>query len=68
MSPNPTALRQLVKQDEVDAHRCVTCSEYDGCLDSALRRRWRSWSCGQCGRFAWAQAARAAQQPAGSAA
>ena len=60
MSPNPTALRRLVKQEEVDAHRCVTCAEYDGCLDSALRQRWKSWSCGQCGRFGWARAVRAA--------
>ncbi len=55
MSPNPTALRHLVKQEEVDDHRCVTCAEYDGCLDAALRQRWRSWSCGQCGIFAWAR-------------
>ncbi len=51
MSPNPTALRQLVKEEEVDEHRCVTCAEYDDCLDAALRKSWRSWSCGQCGLF-----------------
>lgn len=59
MSPNPTALRHLVKQDEVDDHRCVTCTEYDECLDAALRLSWRSWSCGQCGLFIQARALRA---------
>jgi predicted RNA-binding Zn-ribbon protein involved in translation (DUF1610 family) len=59
MSPNPTAQRHLVKQEEVDDHRCVTCGEYDVCLDAALRQSWRSWSCGQCGFFARARALRA---------
>ncbi len=60
MSPNPTALHHLVDQEEVDAHRCVTCDEYDGCLDAALRRRWRSWSCGKCGLFPSARTTRGA--------
>ncbi len=61
MSPNPTALRHLVKQEEVDEHRCVSCSEYDDCLDAALRHSWRSWSCGKCGLFHRARALHAAQ-------
>ncbi len=64
MSPNPTALRHLVKQEEVDAHRCVTCEEYDGCLDAALRRSWRSWSCGQCLLFARARQEAASEREA----
>ena len=59
MSPNPTALRHLVKQEDVDVHRCVTCDEYDGCLDAALRHSWRSWSCGKCALFARARALQA---------
>ncbi len=51
MSPNPTALRSLVKDEEVDKHRSVSCSEYDECLDAALRKSWRSWSCARCKLF-----------------
>ncbi|HET8541120.1 MAG TPA: hypothetical protein VFL83_14695 [Anaeromyxobacter sp.] len=61
MSPNPTALRHLVKQEEVDEHRCVSCTEYDDCLDAALRQSWRSWSCGQCALFRRAREQRAAE-------
>jgi hypothetical protein len=62
MSPNPTALRHLVKQEEVDDHRCVLCSRYDDCLEAALRHSWRSWSCGQCGLFARARQAALAER------
>ena len=55
MSPNPTALRSLVKQEAVDLHRNVCCTEYDDCLDAALRNAWRSWSCARCRRFAMAR-------------
>jgi len=61
MRPNPTALRHLVKQEEVDDHRCVSCAEYDECLDAALRHTWKSWSCGRCGLFLRARELRAAE-------
>jgi hypothetical protein len=61
MNPNPTALRSPVKEQDVDRHRNVCCAAYDDCLDAALRRAWRSWSCGQCRLFAFARAARAAE-------
>jgi hypothetical protein len=61
MSPNPTALRTLIEQEDVDHHRSVSCAEYDGCLDVALRRCWRSWSCGRCSLFALAHEMRAAE-------
>ncbi len=51
MSPNPTALRCLVSDEDVDVHRSVCCTEYDRCLDAALRNAWRSWSCARCKRF-----------------
>lgn len=60
-SPNPTALRSAVKQEDVDKHRNVCCAEYDGCLDAALRNAWRSWSCGSCRLFPFARAAREAE-------
>jgi hypothetical protein len=61
MSPNPTALRQLVAEEEVHAHRSLSCAGYDECLDVALRRCWRSWSCGRCGLFMLAREMRAAE-------
>jgi hypothetical protein len=51
MSPNPTALRSLVNDEDVDEHRSVCCAEYDQCLDAALRNSWRSWSCARCKLF-----------------
>jgi len=51
MSPNPTALRSLVKEEDVEKHRCVTCPGYDDCLEAALHMAWRSWSCARCALF-----------------
>ena len=51
MAPNPTALRELVKHDDVEKHRSLSCLEYDGCLETVLRRSWRSWTCGRCVLF-----------------
>ena len=50
-SPNPTALRSLVKHEDVERHRSLSCGEYDGCLDRVLRHAWRSWTCGRCPYF-----------------
>jgi hypothetical protein len=61
MSPNPTALRAAVKEEDVDKHRNVCCAEYDGCLDAALRHSWRSWSCGRCSLFLHAREWRVAE-------
>jgi len=61
MSPNPTALRHLIPHEDVDDHRSVSCVEYDLCLDSALRHRWKSWSCGRCALFAIAREMREAE-------
>ncbi len=51
MDPNPTRLRALVEPEEVDLHRSVCCAGYDDCLETASRRRWRSWTCSQCELF-----------------
>lgn len=61
MSPNPTALRSLVKHEDVDKHRSLSCAEYDDCLDAALRHSWRSWSCGRCKFFLFTRELRAAE-------
>ena len=51
MMPNPTALRSLVKPEDVEKHRSLSCARYDGCLETVLRNAWRSWSCGRCRLF-----------------
>ena len=51
MVPNPTKLRSLVKHEEVEQHRSLSCGEYDVCLDTVLRHAWRSWTCGRCQLF-----------------
>lgn len=60
MAPNPTALRSLVKHEEVEKHRSLCCAEYDGCLETALREAWRSWTCGRCSLFSLERDCRAA--------
>ncbi len=52
MTPNPTALSSLVKPEDVERHRSLSCAAYDGCLDAASRLPWRSWTCGRCKLFA----------------
>ncbi len=61
MSPNPTALPSLVKHEDVEKHRSLSCAEYDGCLDAALEHSWRSWSCIRCKLFRFAREWRAAE-------
>lgn len=51
MIANPTALRSLLKHEDVDRHRSLSCAEYDGCLDKVLRRSWNSWTCEHCRLF-----------------
>lgn len=61
MIPNPTALRSLVKPEEVERHRSLSCASYDGCLDAVLRNAWRSWTCGRCRLFVHGRSCRAAE-------
>jgi hypothetical protein len=61
MAPNPTALRSLVKHEDVEKHRALSCAAYDGCLDVVLRRAWRSWTCGRCAIFRLDRECRAAE-------
>ncbi len=61
MVPNPTALPYLVKHEEVEKHRSLSCVEYDGCLDAVLRHAWRSWTCGRCKLFLRTRDCRAAE-------
>ncbi len=61
MTTNPTALRSVLKPEDVDKHRSLSCIEYDGCLDTVLRRAWHGWSCARCQLFPLARACRAAE-------
>ncbi|HSN91608.1 MAG TPA: hypothetical protein VLS93_10295 [Anaeromyxobacteraceae bacterium] len=51
MLPNPTPLPSLVKPEDVEKHRSLSCAGYDDCLDAVLRKAWRSWTCGRCRLF-----------------
>lgn len=51
-SPHPTERLRLIPHEEVDLHRNLACARYEGCLDEAYQRAWRSWSCQRCARFA----------------
>ncbi len=55
MDPTPAPLTQQLDPEDVARHRSVACTEYDGCLDVVLRRRWRSWTCARCKLFALAR-------------
>jgi hypothetical protein len=46
--PNPTALPSLVSEEDVGEQRSLFCTEYDDCLDLAIRQRWSSWTCMRC--------------------
>jgi hypothetical protein len=46
--PNPTALPAPINPDDVGSHRRLECRFYDRCLDRALERAWRSWTCRAC--------------------
>jgi hypothetical protein len=61
MTPNPTKLRFLVKHDDVEKHRSLSCAAYDGCLDEVTRRAWRSWTCGRCALFLLGRECRVAE-------
>jgi len=48
---HPAGLSALLDDNAVDAHRNLSCADYDRCLDEALRQRWRSWTCSCCPAF-----------------
>jgi hypothetical protein len=47
----PTELVKTCEAKEVGSRRSLWCPAYDRCLDAALQRRWRSWSCESCPLF-----------------
>ncbi len=55
----PAELRQTCKPEEVAQRRSLWCPAYDRCLNAALARRWRSWSCEDCAFFTHARPFRA---------
>lgn len=46
--PRPSPRSAVLPIEAVDAHRDIWCRHYDGCLDVAVRKDWRSWSCASC--------------------
>lgn len=51
LKTGPAPLRLLLAAEEVSRSRSLACPEYDSCLDTAYRRRWRSWTCESCRLF-----------------
>jgi hypothetical protein len=50
----PRLLKSLVLHEDVKRRRNLSCAEYDGCLDTAYRSGWRSWTCEHCRFFSLA--------------
>jgi hypothetical protein len=47
----PEPLQGLLSRKDVRENRYLFCSEYERCLDAALKNAWVSWTCGRCVRF-----------------
>ena len=47
--PNPTTSKVAGNPSKVD--RRVMCAGYESCLDEAVRRKWRGFSCRRCRAF-----------------
>jgi hypothetical protein len=47
----PEPLQGLLSRRDVTENRCLFCSEYERCLDAALKNAWVSWTCSRCVRF-----------------
>jgi len=47
----PVELAEPCAPKDMGTLRSLWCPAYDRCLDTALRRRWRSWSCEACALF-----------------
>lgn len=57
----PTPRAALASADDVEAHRSLSCGDYDRCLDEVLVAGWPGWTCARCARFAGGRARRAAR-------
>lgn len=47
-APNPTEYAQVHDPEQVALVRRVRCSSYDVCLGTAMKARWRGFSCERC--------------------
>jgi hypothetical protein len=55
--PVPTELTTPINLEgsrkmSVEAHRNLFCSEYDACLNEAVKRGWNSFTCVRCPNYA----------------
>jgi hypothetical protein len=50
----PVELTAPSQPDDMGRLRSLWCPAYDRCLDAALQRRWRSWTCESCTLFPYA--------------
>jgi hypothetical protein len=50
----PVEMNTPCQPDDTGRLRSLWCPAYDRCLDAALLRKWRSWTCESCTLFAYA--------------
>lgn len=49
--PNPTPRKRVEDPDRTSGTRHLHCRRYNGCLDVAVVKGWRGFSCENCGAF-----------------
>lgn len=47
----PEPLKKLLSRRRVAKNRHLFCSNYERCLNVALKSAWVSWTCAHCDRF-----------------
>ena len=50
MKQNPKPW-EILRSNEVEIHRHVACRAYDKCLDYAIAKKWKGWTCFFCATF-----------------
>lgn len=49
--PGPSELASALRPEEMGELRSLWCPAYEGCLEVAIHRGWRSWTCESCSWF-----------------
>jgi hypothetical protein len=57
----PIELAMPSQPDDMGRLRSLWCPAYDRCLDAALLRKWRSWTCESCMLLPYARPFRSLQ-------
>ncbi|MEW6777597.1 MAG: hypothetical protein AB1405_14965 [Bdellovibrionota bacterium] len=62
LKPVPTNLQFAV--EDVSAHRFFDCTNYDECLDIAVRKKWPNFTCQECPIWAFHKQRQQAEEEA----